>query len=91
MIQKGVRKSFCCHIVPLWRLGETNFIDHLLCAVQYGNRERESVCVCRDIGLAKKFIQASPKMVQKNLKELFGQPNKYTPLSLTKILEQKHM
>ena len=50
-----------------------------------------SVCVCRYIGLAKKFIQVSPKMVQKNLKELFGQPNKYTLLSLTKILEQKYM
>ena len=33
------------------------------------------VCVCRYIGLAKKFIQVSPKMVQKNLKKLFGQPN----------------
>ena len=37
-----------------------------------------SVCVCRYIGSVKKFIQVSPKMVQKNLKELFGQPNKYT-------------
>ena len=62
-----------------------------MCCTIWEYRERERERVCRYIGLARKFIQVSPKMVQKNLQELFGQPNKYTPLSLTKILEQKHM
>lgn len=47
-MQQGVRVRLCCCEVPLWGQGETNPIDHVLCAAQYGNIEY----ICTDVSIS---------------------------------------